>query len=580
MDEKALIRTEIEKIWRAKPRLTPSQWCEQNLVLPQRVTPHPGPLTFDRHPFWREPLDCMGDPTIEEIVCPTSTQIGKTTFLSAAIAYAIVNLQWPILYIMPSEPMARSFSESRLQPFLEASECMAQLMPKNRDRYKILEMHFSTCTLNLVGANSPSNIASRPVGLLALDETDKYPVRNATEGSAINLALERTKAYPGRRKHLIVSSPTRENGAIWQFFLPTDRREYHLPSPHDKDTWLTLSEIPEFETIRTKTGKIDIAKTIKTATVRCPKTGQPIADGDKWDMLRAGKWVPQNPESSPKKRGYHLTTLYSCDFTWSDIVEKYLVEKSTPFGTQNFANGWMGRPYEDSEDVENIEVPHGSYLLGDNHDGETVRVMAVDVQRDHFFAVVRAVVGAELRLIARGKILTFEDIEAFREKHAVEADLVGIDSGYNSNEVKAQAAKYGWTCLKGESNRSFFWHQEPGCDREKKLSSPANPELAYHAGGVRVPVIQWSAQAAQDMLQWYMSNGHWTTAVDAGPDYEAQMKSHHKVEKQKGGRTVYFWERIGRMDDHYWDCETMAIVLLDCIGFLPHTAEIFEESET
>ena len=575
--ELEFVRDRTTELWRRPPQETPVEWMERSIHLPSRVTNSPGLLNFDRCPYWREPLNTLSNPEIEDLVLVAGSQTGKTTAAKAATLWGIKHLQVPALIVMPSTETARSFSESRLQPTIEESPQMAELKPKSSHRYKLLEMHFATATLNLVGANSPSNLASRPLGFLVMDETDKFPEKTKEEAAAILLALERTKTYP-LRKHVITSTPTYAHKAIWEWFQQGDQNFYYVPSPYTKGKWLAFRTLPEYDIVTTKSGRIDIGKSARTARVLCPHTGKPILDGDKYDLLTAGRWQPDNPDATKKTKSYHCSTLYSLDYTWEQIVTKYLLESTKPFGTQNFTNSWLGLPYEPSMDQEQREIPTGGYTKLSDHGKETVRVVGVDVQKDHFWAVCRCLTNdkdnPQLRLIDERRLETYEDIEAFREEMKVEPDLVGIDCAYNSETVKAQAAKYGWTCLNGVTERAYFWHQDPGQDRIKRISAPANSEPAYHAGGTLVPVIQYASQRGEDLLEFAQGSGIWTTADDTSKEYQVHLRSHKRVRKVRKGRTIYVWEQIKETPDHLYDCEVMSLVLIDALDMMPTTPDI------
>ena len=564
----------IAVAWHLPPEETPSQWSERSIILPPIVTSQPGKISFDRTPFWREPLNCMSDPSVEDIIISAGTQLGKTTFGLCCLLYNTCHLQFPALVVMPSSDMARSYSESRLQPVMRESPSVASQMPSNKDRFKLLEMHMTGGPINLVGANSPSNIASRPVGFLVLDEVDKYPERTKTEAAAIQLAMERTKSYP-LRKHLIFSTPTHAGRGVWVYYLQGDQRLFHLPSPHANGKTLTLCEKPEFDLCYTKSGKIDVTASAKTARVLCPHTGKPILDGDKYDMLQEGKWIPQNENAPSKTRSYQISTFYSLDFTWEQIITKYLLEKNLPYGSQNFVNGWEGQPYDEAMDEEYRDLPKGKYAMKHPWKDEEIKakVFTNDVQRDHFWGVIRYLLNDNRLVLAwAGKIDKFEDIEKAREDYEIDPDLTFLDCGFNKNTVLAQCAKYGWTALNGDDRR-YFWHQSPGQDRVKRVFAPPNLEPAYNAGGVMVPVIQWSSQGGQDLLDFMQKSGLWSSAEDVSPDYKLHMRSHKKVTKSKKGRTIAEWDRIGKTPDHLWDCETMAIVAFDAMDLLPRETE-------
>src|SRR5262249_4931113 len=138
---------------------------------------------------WQE---AFSNPRIKEITIVAAGQTGKTESLLNCIRYAIAEDPGPMLWIAPAESMARSFSETRLQPSLrDCPPCDAQI-PDDPDQFKLLEMHFKECTVNLVGANSPAQLSSRPIRYLFADEIDKFPEASGREAGALELARVRT----------------------------------------------------------------------------------------------------------------------------------------------------------------------------------------------------------------------------------------------------------------------------------------------------------------------------------------------------------------------------------------------------
>jgi phage terminase large subunit GpA-like protein len=60
---------------------------------------------------------------------------------------------------MPSEALARSFSETRWLPMIDDCPVLAKEKPDNTDKIKILEQHFRKMSLWFVGSNSPANLS-------------------------------------------------------------------------------------------------------------------------------------------------------------------------------------------------------------------------------------------------------------------------------------------------------------------------------------------------------------------------------------------------------------------------------------
>lgn len=71
---------------------------------------------------------------------------------------------------------------------------MEQLAARKRGLWLKLEKLFKNgAMVGLIGSNSPSNLASRPVETLKMDEVDKWPDESNKEAPAVQLAIDRTK---------------------------------------------------------------------------------------------------------------------------------------------------------------------------------------------------------------------------------------------------------------------------------------------------------------------------------------------------------------------------------------------------
>ena len=218
-----------------KPRehLSIPEWAEKNLTLSARVTNIPGAYSTNLTPYVREPLEAFGDDSVRRVCLVWGAQTSKTTTILAGLAYRLAERPCPALWVMPSEALARSFSETRWLPMIDDCPALAKEKPDNTDKIKILEQHFRKMSLWFVGSNSPANLASRSVSLLMLDEVDKYPEAGSskTEAGALQLAEARVSTYPN---HLIIttSTPTTADSTIWSEWLKGDMRFFFVPCPH------------------------------------------------------------------------------------------------------------------------------------------------------------------------------------------------------------------------------------------------------------------------------------------------------------------------------------------------------------
>ena len=71
----------------------------------------------------------------------------------------------------------------------------------------ILQKIFPGGHVTMVGANSPSSLASRPIRILLADEIDRYPATAGNEGDPLLLAGKRLATF-WNKKEVCVSTPT------------------------------------------------------------------------------------------------------------------------------------------------------------------------------------------------------------------------------------------------------------------------------------------------------------------------------------------------------------------------------------
>ncbi len=174
-------------------------------------------------PYQAGILDAFFEPGIEIVVLQASSQVGKTSAAVVMVAYHIVHDPCPILVVEPTvDPMAKDFSKNRLEPMIAASPPLRDSVSKKRAKDSsntVLQKIFKGGSLSIGGANSAASLAARTIRLLILDEIDRYPPELPGEGATIQVALKRTAAYRGRRRIMMLSSPTLRGAPIDSWFV-------------------------------------------------------------------------------------------------------------------------------------------------------------------------------------------------------------------------------------------------------------------------------------------------------------------------------------------------------------------------
>ena len=206
---------ELERAWREgllpDPLLSVSEWSDRHRMLSSKASAEPGRWRTSRTPYLKAIMDCLSPTSaVERVVFMKAAQLGATEMGSNWIGYVIHHAPGPMMAVWPTVEMAKRNSKQRIDPLIEESGVLAELISPARSRDSgntILAKEFRGGVLVMTGANSAVGLRSMPVRYLFLDEVDGYPLDVEGEGDAISLAEARTRTF-ARRKIFIVSTPT------------------------------------------------------------------------------------------------------------------------------------------------------------------------------------------------------------------------------------------------------------------------------------------------------------------------------------------------------------------------------------
>ena len=172
----------LDQTWRQamapEPLLTVSEWADQHRVLPS-TSAEPGPWRTARTPYLAEIMDCLSTGSHwERVVLMKGAQLGATEAALNWIGYIIHHAPGLALLVMPSLDMARRNTRTRLDPMIEATPALREVIaaPRSRDAYNsAFTKSFPGGVLVMTGANSAAALRSTPARYLALDEVDGFP---------------------------------------------------------------------------------------------------------------------------------------------------------------------------------------------------------------------------------------------------------------------------------------------------------------------------------------------------------------------------------------------------------------------
>lgn len=391
----------IERAWREgltpDPLLTVSEWSDRHRMLSSKASAEPGRWRTSRTPYLKAIMDCLSPTSpVERVVFMKAAQLGATEMGSNWIGYVIHHAPGPMMAVWPTVEMAKRNSKQRIDPLIEESSALAELIAPARSRDSgntILAKEFRGGVLVMTGANSAVGLRSMPVRYLFLDEVDGYPLDVEGEGDAISLAEARTRTF-ARRKIFIVSTPTISGAsAIEREYGASDQRRYFVPCPHcSHRQWL------RFEQLRWDKGQPE------TAAYICESCDTAIAEHHKTWMLEHGRWESTLPramitDGAGKTAGFHLSSLYSPVGwrSWREIAAAWETAVSKESGSaaaiKTFKNTELGETWvEEGEapDWQRLVERREDYRVGTVPQGGLLLVGAADVQKDRIEASVWA----------------------------------------------------------------------------------------------------------------------------------------------------------------------------------------------
>jgi len=558
--------------------MTVSVWADKHRVLDGRASAEPGKWNTNKTPYLRGIMDAFCDLDIEDITFAKGSQIGGTEAEYNMLGFAIDQDPGPALIVYPTDKLAEFSSENRIEPMIYKSPVLAEKY--NKRASEKLELQLTDMYVALVGANSPSNLASRPVRYVFFDEIDKFPKWTGGEANPIALAIERTKTFHNR-KIVKISTPTLVYGNIWQSYLAADvKYKYHVPCPQ-----CGYRQEIKFKQIKWPEGA-DGQSVRGAAWYECVDCGAALYDKDKMSMLRAGQWVTKDsvPEGL-RSVAFHLSSIYSPWLSFGDIASQFLKSKEYPELLMNFINSWLAEPWEPrsskmQSDIvlakawtnERAKVPEEAQLL----------TMGVDVQLNHFWWSVRAW-GPDLTswLVDYGRAETWTAIEEILNQKYVtcegeikEINLACIDSGFNTDEVYQFCARTPGLCLptKGSSHA---------------MTSRYRVTIIDKGIGYGLRLYLFDTGQMKDFIAGRLTfepgtPGAWHVFAGCGRDYADQICAEQKVEVKNGTRITYEWQKISsHAENHYLDCETNNTLAAEILGvrYLQNSPIIMHQPE-
>ena len=317
-----------------KPRLNLLEWAERYRFLSKESSSSFG--KFKAFSYQCEPMIEISNPKREKVILLWASQLGKSELINNVLGYYIHQEPSTILFMLPNKDDAEDYSKRRLAPMFRDTHELSELINANDANNTILIKNFRGGNLALVGSNSPSKLASKPIKVLLVDEADRCEATK--EGDSIELAQRRTATFYDRK--IVISSTPTISGAstIEKEFINSDQRLFFVKCPFCQHEQKLIFERIIYE--------LDEHKELINESVKyqCSECGSLLSEQDKNEAVKNGRWIAQNPKS--KIAGFFLNAIYSPFYKMSEIVKTYLDAKGDELKIQTFKNTIEALAYE------------------------------------------------------------------------------------------------------------------------------------------------------------------------------------------------------------------------------------------
>lgn len=408
-----------KKIWRKSRPILPSKWNEQNRMV--TMSPIPGKWSNSVTPYLTDIMDASFFESVENINICAAHQVGKSECVNNCMGYCVDRRPGSFLVGYPDELTARDNSKDRIADMIRTSSRLREHLTGYDDDISFYRINFKHMQIYMGWARSISRMVNKPLPYAVFDEVDLYPdVVGKQKADPINEGENRTRTYNEYRKIWKTSSPTIEEGRIWQILLNETQIvfDYWAKCPDcDLIHLMVFNEdcfkIPENERDPQK------IKAEKLGWYECPGCRSKWNDAKRDEAVRLGKWLASGGPMVEKSReetmnadqwvwiwdylkihrpisiGFHMPSWLSHFVFLSAIMARFIKGTKNKAALRHHMNTDRALPwkiYEQERKEDQILALRDDRPRGMVPGGGIVACLtaAVDTQDDGFYYEIRA----------------------------------------------------------------------------------------------------------------------------------------------------------------------------------------------
>ena len=575
----------------------PIAWLENAIQLDY------GNFKREHHPLMLEPLRMAATKRGGYVGLIGSVQHIKTLCAQLVQLYGLHTSPCNAAHYDLTAEALKELSDDKLVPLIDNTDKITELIPNEARRRTKFYTSIPHGFIRLLSAGILANRNSKTLERITADESWAYK----DDESWLEQIHDRQSSFNWQWQMFLPTSGQTAGSQLDQLWRKSTQRTWHVKCDCCGEEIPYIWKLPAVngkvppggmryassEEVIDEEGMIDWVKLRESAYYQCQLCEGRIewnsADQDRRNQ--EGRYIHLNAKGDPDIEFFHYNAMVHVP--WPELVTKWKeatiarsrgdLSKLENFVRKQLAEAWSESDYMSDEIQENAR---GGYLLGEKWETggeEPIIFLTTDVQKDHYYCVVRAwaVINGSLqtRLLEREKVVSVGAIRDLADKwqlvqNGIRGSRVFLDGNYNTGQVQRIAAENGWMVFRGDKAQDF---RHP--DGLRRIYSDlqyidigegtSNPRSRY------VGQIRFSKHAALNRLSLIRSirledESHvWTYADNAGSVYERQINAWHKISKTApDGRRFYDFINRDSKDDQYGDCEQQQVVCAAMAGLV------------
>lgn len=573
------------------------EWAEKN------ITAEYGPYDPKKHPGMKEVMHAAATMRGGIVGILGPTQVWKSFISQILVMYlACVRPQRIGMYDLTNDGISQFYGE-KFSPLIQSTEQFKSKIPQVPGALGSHSLKTLCASILSLSQGPLTSRNSKSFQTVVADESWAY------KSGVLDQIKDRTKSHQGKYLMYLPSTGATENTKLDEWWNQSTQMTWHVPCEKCGEyfpyTWKTTEDkegvpqpggmkwAPKHEWCSEDGKHQDILYVKNSARYECPHCGH-LHEYSKVlqnEMNLKGKYISMNPNGDPKLDFYHINAMATQE--WPDLVQEFISAKNALNigdlgGLENFvrkslAEVWRMEHIPDQEATDNV----GDYYIADewNPAGKVVDLMTVDVQKDHFYAVIRRWNWdgkfIRSRLLHAGKFWSIDHVVDMADKFNIPHNYkskqvrIGIDTGYNVPLVEKICMEYNLLRIRalGGVAKDFKWND----GKSHMVSGTEYLNVSQGTSNVAgyIPLIKFYKR--RGLEKWFLLKGNkddedqstWTIPKDASKEYKEQLGVYIRIQKTgKDGGIHYDFQNRKPKDDHYSDCEIMQLAMIAKLGWI------------